>query len=226
MEDTIAAIATARGRAALAVVRTSGPEAVGVVDRCFRGGDLTEVESHTAHVGVLEDEVLEDEEEADIDQVVVTVFRTPNSATGENVVEVSCHGGDLAPKLVLQSLLDHGARMAEPGEFTERAFLNGKMDLAQAEAVADLIHASSTQAHRASLTHLKGRYSELLEDLREELLNLCSLVELEIDFSDEDVEFADRERLEELLDETEEILQDLLDTYPTGEKLKDGVRVV
>ena len=219
--DTIAAIATARGRAALAVVRTSGPEAVGVVDRCFRGGDLTEVESHTAHVGVLEDE-----EEADIDQVVVTVFRAPSSATGENVVEVSCHGGDLAPKLVLQSLLDHGARMAEPGEFTERAFLNGKMDLAQAEAVADLIHASSTQAHRASLTHLKGRYSELLEDLREELLNLCSLVELEIDFSDEDVEFADRERLEELLDETEEILQDLLDTYPTGEKLKDGVRVV
>jgi tRNA modification GTPase len=100
------------------------------------------------------------------------------------------------------------------------------MDLAQAEAVADLIHASSTQAHRASLTHLKGRYSELLEDLREELLNLCSLVELEIDFSDEDVEFADRERLEDLLDETEEILQDLLDTYPTGEKLKDGVRVV
>ena len=219
--DTIAAIATARGRAALAVVRTSGPEAVGVVDRCFRGGDLTEVESHTAHVGVLENEA-----GADIDQVVVTVFRAPNSATGENVVEVSCHGGDLAPKLVLQSLLDYGARMAEPGEFTERAFLNGKMDLAQAEAVADLIHASSTQAHRASLTHLKGRYSELLEDLREELLNLCSLVELEIDFSDEDVEFADRERLEELLDETEEILQDLLDTYPTGEKLKDGVRVV
>ena len=219
--DTIAAIATARGRAALAVVRTSGPEAVGVLDRCFRGGDLTEVESHTAHVGVLEDEA-----GADIDQVIVTVFRAPNSATGEDVVEVSCHGGDLAPKLVLQSLLDHGARMAEPGEFTERAFLNGKMDLAQAEAVADLIHASSTQAHRASLTHLKGRYSELLEDLREELLNLCSLVELEIDFSDEDVEFADRERLEELLDETEEILQDLLDTYPTGEKLKDGVRVV
>jgi tRNA modification GTPase len=219
--DTIAAIATARGRAALAVVRTSGPEAVGVVDRCFRGGDLTEVESHTAHVGVLEDEA-----GADIDQVVVTVFRAPNSATGENVVEVSCHGGDLAPKLVLQSLLDHGARMAEPGEFTERAFLNGKMDLAQAEAVADLIHATSTKAHEASLTHLKGRYSELLEDLREELLNLCSLVELEIDFSEEDVEFADRERLENLLDETEDILQNLLDTYPTGEKLKDGVRVV
>ncbi|MFB6231949.1 MAG: tRNA uridine-5-carboxymethylaminomethyl(34) synthesis GTPase MnmE, partial [Salinibacter sp.] len=135
--DTIAAIATARGRAALAVVRTSGPEAIAVVDDCFRGTELTEVESHTAHVGFLVDENGED-----IDQVVATVFRAPNSATGENVVEVSCHGGDLAPKMVLQSLLDHGARMAEPGEFTERAFLNGKMDLAQAEAVADLIDAT------------------------------------------------------------------------------------
>ena len=221
MDDTIAAIATARGRAALAVVRTSGPGAVSVVDDCFRGADLLEAESHTAHVGFLVDD-----EGNDIDQVVVTVFRAPNSATGEHVVEVSCHGGDLAPKMVLQSLLDHGARMAEPGEFTERAFLNGKMDLAQAEAVADLIHATSTKAHEASLTHLKGRYSELLEALREELLNLCSLVELEIDFSDEDVEFADRERLEALLDETEEILQGLLDSYHTGEKLKDGVRVV
>jgi len=220
-EDTIVAIATARGRAALAVVRTSGPKAIDVVDRCFRGDDLTEAESHTAHVGFLVDA-----DGNDIDQVVATVFRTPNSATGENLVEVSCHGGGLAPQMVQESLLNHGARMAEPGEFTERAFLNGKMDLAQAEAVADLIHASSTQAHRASLTHLKGRYSELLDDLREELLNLCSLVELEIDFSDEDVEFADRERLENLLDETEDILQDLLDTYPTGEKLKDGVRVV
>jgi tRNA modification GTPase len=221
MEDTIAAIATARGRAALAVVRTSGPDAIEVVDRCFRGDDLTAAESHTAHVGVLTNEAGED-----VDQVVATVFRAPTSATGEHVVEVSCHGGDLAPQLALESLLDHGARMAEPGEFTERAFLNGKMDLAQAEAVADLIHASSTKAHQASLTHLKGRYSELLGDLREELLNLCSLVELEIDFSDEDVEFADRERLEGLLDETEGLLQDLLDTYPTGEKLKDGVRVV
>ncbi len=219
--DTIAAIATARGRAALAVVRTSGPAAIEIVDRCFRGDALTDADSHTAHVGVLTDEA-----GTDIDQVVATVFRAPNSATGEHVVEVSCHGGDLAPKMALQSLLDYGARMAEPGEFTERAFLNGKMDLAQAEAVADLIDATSTKAHQASLTHLKGRYSDLLGDLREELLNLCSLVELEIDFSDEDVEFADRERLEDLLDETEEILGDLLDTYPTGEKLKDGVQVV
>jgi len=219
--DTIAAIATARGQAALAIVRTTGPEAVAVVDRCFRGAELSTVESHTAHVGFLVDADGED-----VDQVVVTVFRGPNSATGEDVVEVSCHGGQLAPQMVLQSLLDHGARMAEPGEFTQRAFLNGKMDLAQAEAVADLIHASSTKAHRTSLRQLQGRYSELLEELRQELLDLCSLVELEIDFSEEDVEFADRERLEELLSDAERVLEALLDSTTVGEKLKDGVRVV
>jgi tRNA modification GTPase len=219
--DTIAAIATARGQAALAIVRTTGPDAIGVVDRCFRGAALAPVESHTAHVGYLVDA-----DGADIDQVVVTVFRAPTSATGENLVEVSCHGGDLAPQLVLESLLAHGARMAEPGEFTERAFLNGKMDLAQAEAVADLIHASSTRAHQASLRHLQGRYSERLGDLRTELLDLCSLLELEIDFSEEDVDFADRERLEGLLDEAESLLDDLLASYRTGEALRDGVRVV
>ena len=219
--DTIAAIATARGRAALAIVRLSGPAAIETVDACFRGADLTEVDSHTAHVGYLQSE-----ESEDIDQVVVTVFRAPRSATGEDVVEISCHGGDLAPQLILESVLDHGARMARPGEFTERAFLNGKMDLAQAEAVADLIHASSSMAHRVSLSHLQGRYSERLEELREELLELCAFIELELDFGEEDVEFADRERLEELLDHTQELLEALLGSYQVGEKLRDGVRVV
>ena len=221
MSDTIAAIATARGEAALAIVRATGPRAIAIVDACFRGASLAEADSHTAHVGYLTDA-----DGADVDQVVVTIFRAPRSATGEDVAEVSCHGGDLAPQLVLQSLLDHGARMAEPGEFTERAFLNGKLDLAQAEAVADLIHASSTQAHRVSLRHLQGRYSELLANLREELLDLCSLVELEIDFAEEDVEFANRNRLEGLLDETESTLEALLRSYQTGEVLRDGVRVV
>jgi tRNA modification GTPase len=219
--DTIAAIATARGEAALAVLRTSGSNAVGVVDRCFRGTDLQAVDSHTAHVGFLTGP-----DGDDIDQVVVTVFRAPRSATGEDVVEVSCHGGTYAPKLVLESLLAHGARMAEPGEFTQRAFLNGKLDLAQAEAVADLIHATSSKAHRVSLQHLQGRYSERLERLREELLDLCSLVELEIDFAEEDVEFADRERLDGLLERTSALLTELLDSYATGEALRDGVRVV
>lgn len=219
--DTIAAIATARGRAALAVVRVSGPEAIEIVDRCFRGEDLTTVESHTAHVGYL---VGEDDNE--IDQVVTTVFQAPRSATGEDVVEVSCHGGDFAPQMILESLIAHGARMAEPGEFTERAFLNGKMDLAQAEAVADLIHASSSMAHKVSLQHLQGRYSERLEELREELLELSAFIELELDFSQEDVEFADMDRLHELLDSAEELLETLLNSYQTGEKLRDGVRVV
>jgi len=219
--DTIAAQATARGQAALAILRTSGPAAIDIVNACFRGTDLLAASSHTAHVGYIVDE-----EGEEVDQVVVTIFRAPRSATGEDVAEVSCHGGNLAPKLVLQSLLAHGARMAEPGEFTERAFLNGKLDLAQAEAVADLIHASSTRAHRVSLQHLQGRYSEQLDALREELLDLCGLMELEIDFTEEDVEFADRERLEELLNRAASLLDTLLATADTGETLKDGVRVV
>ena len=219
--DTITAIATARGQAALAILRVSGPEAIAVAARCLRGADLTAVASHTAHVGYLTDA-----EGEDIDQVVVTVFRAPTSATGEDVVEISCHGGDLAPQLIQQSLLDHGARLAEPGEFTQRAFLNGKLDLAQAEAVADLIHASSTKAHRVSLSHLQGRYSERLEALREELLELAAFVELELDFSEEDVAFADRERLETLLHTSEGLLGELLGSYRTGELIRDGVRVV
>ncbi len=219
--DTIAAIATARGRAALAIVRVSGPEAVSVVASCFRGRDLREVDSHTVHVGYL---LALDETE--IDQVVTTVFRAPRSATGEHLVEISCHGGDFAPTLILESLLHHGARLADPGEFTQRAFLNGKIDLAQAEAVADLIHASSSMAHRVSLSHLQGRYSDWLGQLRDELLELCAFVELEIDFTEEDVEFVDRARLEDLLAHAERLLADLLASYRVGELVRDGVRVV
>ncbi|RMH63574.1 MAG: tRNA uridine-5-carboxymethylaminomethyl(34) synthesis GTPase MnmE [Bacteroidetes bacterium] len=219
--DTIAAIATARGRAALAIVRVSGPAAVEVVASCFRGVDLRAVPSHTAHVGYLHDG-----HGHDLDQVVVTVFRAPRSATGEDVVEVSCHGGDVAPQLVLRTLLDHGARMARPGEFTQRAFLHGKLDLTQAEAVADLIHASSTLAHRVSLNHLQGRYSAVLQQLRQDLLELCALVELELDFSEEDVEFADRERLEALLAGADRLLGELLASVHLGEVVRDGVRVV
>lgn len=219
--DTIAALATARGRAALAIVRVSGSEAVSLVAACFRGRDLNMVDSHTAQVGFLLAP-----NGTEIDQVVVTVFRAPRSATGEDVVEISCHGGDFASALILESLLHHGARLAEPGEFTQRAFLNGKIDLAQAEAVADLIHASSSLAHRVSLAHLQGRYSDWLGRLRDELLELCAFIELELDFSEEDVEFADRERLERLLAHSERFLTDLLDSYRIGELLRDGVCVV
>lgn len=219
--DTIAAIATARGRAALAVLRVSGPEAIRTVASCFRGHDLMEAPSHTAHVGFL----LGPEGE-EIDQVVVTVFRTPRSATGEDVAEVTCHGGDVAPQLILESLLAHGARLATPGEFTQRAFLNGKMDLAQAESVADLIHASSSLAHRVSLAHLRGRYSRRLEELREELLELCAYVELELDFAEEDLAFADEARLRALLERAVTLLDGLLGSYGLGTLLREGVRVV
>ncbi len=219
--ETIAAIATARGQAALAIVRVSGPEAVSVAAACFRGSDLRAVDSHTAHVGYW---LASDGTE--IDHVVTTVFRAPRSATGEDIVEISCHGGDFAPALILESLLRSGARLAEPGEFTQRAFLNGKLDLAQAEAVADLIHASSSMAHRVSVSHLQGRYSELLSRLRDELLELCAFVELEIDFTDEDVEFADRARLEALLAHADGLLAELLASYRVGELVRDGVRVV
>ncbi len=219
--STIAAIATARGQAALAIVRVSGPEAVDIVASCFQGRDLRTVDSHTAHVGY----VLAADGEA-IDQVVATVYRAPRSATGEDIVEITCHGGDFAPQLILETLVQHGARLAEPGEFTQRAFLNGKLDLAQAEAVADLIHASSSRAHRVSLQQLQGRYSEQLRHLREELLELCAFIELELDFSEEDVAFADLERLERLLESTEHTLEVLLKSYRVGELLRDGVRVV
>lgn len=219
--ETIAAIATARGRAALAIVRVSGFSAIELAASCFRGADLRKASSHTAHVGYV---VASNDE--NLDQVVATVFRTPRSATGEDVVEFSCHGGDFAARIILERLIEAGARMADPGEFSLRAFINGKMDLAQAEAVADLIHASSSLAHRVSLSHLEGRYSDVLSDLRSELLELAALVELELDFSDEDVEFADRERLISLLERSSRLLTELLESYRLGARLRDGVRVV
>ncbi|MEM6338158.1 MAG: tRNA uridine-5-carboxymethylaminomethyl(34) synthesis GTPase MnmE, partial [Bacteroidota bacterium] len=161
-----------------------------------------------------------------IDQVVVTLFRAPRSATGEDVAEVTTHGGNLAPQLVLRRILDAGARLAEPGEFTRRGFLNGKLDLAQAEAVADLIHASSSLAHRVSMSHLRGHYSDAIRDVRQRLLSTAALIELELDFAEEDVEFADKSQLEALLSETEALLTSLLGSYRLGALVRDGVRVV
>ncbi len=219
--DTIAAIATARGRSALAIVRLSGPEAVEIADARFPSKDLTAVPSHTVHVGPFVSG-----DGARLDEVVVTVFRAPRSATGEDVVEISCHGGDLAPQLVLRSLLEAGAQMARPGEFTERAFLNGKLDLAQAEGVANLIHARSSLAHRVSLNHLEGRYSRALQEVRNELLQVCALVELELDFAEEDVEFADTREVERLIEKASSLIERLLGTYRLGALVRDGVRVV
>ena len=219
--DTIAAIATARGESALAVVRASGPRAVEVVASRFTNPALAEAPSHTAHVGWITDASGER-----LDQVVATVFRAPTSATGEDIVEVTTHGGSAAPQAVLRAILDAGARLADPGEFTQRAFLAGKLDLAQAEAVADLIHAQSTAAARAAARGVEGRTSGALATIKDRLVETAALVELELDFSDEDVEFADRRTLERLLAEASGEIGALLSTARLGAFVRDGVRVV
>ncbi|MCY4170932.1 MAG: tRNA uridine-5-carboxymethylaminomethyl(34) synthesis GTPase MnmE [Bacteroidetes bacterium] len=219
--DTIAAIATAPGLAALSLVRVSGPDAIPIASACFSGKMLQEVESHTAHVGLWEYP-----NASKIDRVVATVFRSPRTPTGEDLVEVTCHGGDYVAALVLESLIDQGARLASPGEFTQRAFLSGKIDLTQAEAVAELIHSTSTQAHQVSLSAYEGHYSKELEKLRTAILELCALAELEIDFTDEDVEFADRGQIKTLIDNTLIKIEDLLQTVKLGMVVREGIRVV
>ena len=220
VQDTIVARATPRGASALSIVRLSGPEAISLVDAVFPAKSLTGVASHTAHVGYI------GREDAWIDQVVCTVFNAPNSATGEDSVEISFHGGDVASDAVVRTMVEEGARMAEPGEFTLRAFMNGKVDLAQAEAIGELIHAQSQRAGRISLAHLRGRFSEELAQIREDLIQLVSLLELELDFGEEDVAFADRERLESLLDAATSRLDAMTGSFRFGRALHDGVRVV
>ena len=223
--DTIAALATARGRAALAVMRVSGPEAVELVASRLApesaSSSLRASEGRMAHVGWMVDA-----DGRPLDQVVCTVFRAPASATGEDVVEVTTHGGDAAPAAVLRALYDAGARPAAPGEFTQRAFLNGKLDLAQAEAVADLIHARSTLGRRTAVAGLTGRISEAVAGVRQALVQTAALVELELDFADEDVEFADRTQLRDLLSDADALLDELVGTARLGALARDGVRVV
>ena len=220
VHTTIVARATPRGTSALSVVRLSGPLAVSIVDAVFPSKELAEQASHTAHVGYI------GRPGAWIDHVVCTLFRAPNSATGEDIVEISCHGGDVASDAIIRLMVDGGARMAGPGEFTLRSFMNGKIDLAQAEAIGELIHAQSQRAGRISLAHLKGRYSEELTRIREDLLQLVSLLELEMDFSEEDVAFADRSRLEDLLRAASDRLTVLTGSFRFGKALHEGVRVV
>ena len=220
VHTTIVARATPRGTSALSIVRLSGPLAVSIVDAVFPSKELAEQASHTAHVGYI------GRPGAWIDHVVCTLFRAPNSATGEDIVEISCHGGDVASDAIIRLMVDGGARMAGPGEFTLRSFMNGKIDLAQAEAIGELIHAQSQRAGRISLAHLKGRYSEELTRIREDLLQLVSLLELEMDFSEEDVAFADRSRLEDLLRAASDRLSVLTGSFRFGKALHEGVRVV
>jgi tRNA modification GTPase len=219
--DTIVALATPPGVGAIAIIRLSGPEAIGIADYLFRGKALAKQASHTAHFGRFEDE-----NGKTIDEVLVTVFKNPHSYTGEDTVEVSCHGSVYIQQQLVQACLRAGARLAEPGEFTLRAFLNGKMDLSQAEAVADLIASQSAAAHQVALRQLRGGVRNDIQRLRDDLIHFASLVELELDFSEEDVEFADRPKLKALVQETRSHIRALLQSFALGNALKTGVTTV
>ncbi len=221
-EDTIAAISTPLGSGGIAVVRLSGPDAVPIASRLFQGkADLRAVPSHTAHVGFL----VEPETDQPVDQAVVTVFRAPNSYTGEDVVEISCHGGVYVTRRVLEAALHAGARLAEPGEFTRRAFLNGKMDLSQAEAVADLIQARTERSLQTSVRQLSGALSKRVRALREKLIEILSLLEVELDFSEEDISFLPTEEVIRKVASVRGELEALKATFTRGRFLREGVKM-
>ena len=221
--DTIIALATASGVGAIAVIRISGPDAIHIVNQCFtskfKKKDLTTVKSHTMHLGNLMDG------ERAVDEVLVSIFKNPNSYTGENVVEINCHGSVYIQQEIVQLFLRNKVRHAEPGEFTLRAFLNGKMDLSQAEAVADLIASNSAASHQVALQQMRGGFSSEIKDLRAQLLNFASLIELELDFSEEDVAFADREQFKNLVHKIIRVLKRLIDSFALGNVLKNGIPV-
>jgi len=218
-DDTIVALATPPGVGAIGVIRLSGEKAIEIANNLFPSKNLAEQASHAAHVGLLQ------EGNRILDEVVVTLFKCPRSYTGEDVVEISCHGSPFVQRQVIDAIIQKGARLARPGEFTQRAFLNGKLDLTQAEAVADLIASGTQAAQRAALQSLRGGFSEELKQLREQLIQFSALLELELDFSQEDVTFADRTQLKELLLRLEKATQALLDSFKLGNVIKNGVRV-
>ena len=221
-KDTIIALATASGAGAIAVLRVSGPEAISVSNSLFRSihnKSLLTQTTHTVHLGHVMDG------KRVLDEVLLSLFKNPQSYTGEDVVEISCHGSSYIQQEIMQLFIRKGCRAAEAGEFTLRAFLNGKMDLSQAEAVADLIASDSAAAHQIALQQMRGGFSSEIKNLREELLNFASLIELELDFSEEDVEFADRQQFEELLKRIVKVLKYLIDSFATGNVIKNGVPI-
>ncbi|HEY3403728.1 MAG TPA: tRNA uridine-5-carboxymethylaminomethyl(34) synthesis GTPase MnmE [Ohtaekwangia sp.] len=220
MNDTIVALATAQGISAIAVIRLSGKDCIELVQRIFNGKDLTKQLSHTLHFGTLADNGKA------IDEVLVSIFREPNSFTKENSVEISCHGSPFIVKEIIKVLLKHGARLADPGEFTKRAFLHGRFDLAQAEAVADLINAETDNARQAALNQMRGGFSKEINNLREELIHFASLIELELDFGEEDVEFAGRDDLKKLILQIQSYLSSLIQSFDQGNVIKNGVPTV
>ncbi len=221
LTDTIAAVATPPGVAGLAVVRVSGSAAIECSASVFNGGDLNAAASHTVHYGHVRSA-----DDGLLDEVLATVFRAPRSYTGEDSVEISCHGGGVASRAVLERLLSAGARMAAPGEFTRRAFLNGRMDLAQAEAVADLIHAQTSEAHQASMQQLEGRLSAYVGRIRDSMLHCLGMLELSLDFVEEDVELFTRDQLRSDIGQAADLLHQVLASYGSGRLIRDGVKVV
>jgi len=222
-KDNICALATGSGMGAIAIIRVSGPDAIAVCDPLFKsvkeGKRLLDQKSHTIHLGTFMDEGHL------VDEVLVSIFKGPNSYTGENVVEISCHGSIYIQQQIIQLLIRKGCRTAEPGEFTFRAFMNGKMDLSQAEAVADLISSSNEKSHDLALSQMRGGFSSEIQALRKELIKFASLIELELDFSTEDVEFADRKELDGLLNKLKMVLCKLVDSFALGNVLKNGIPV-
>lgn len=221
-QETIVALATPSGAGAIAVIRLSGKDAISIASEVFQsvsGKDITKQKTHTIHLGHITDNG------KIYDQVLLSIFKGPNSYTGENVIEISCHGSTFIQQQIIQLLLRKGAKMAQAGEFTLRAFLNGKLDLSQAEAVADLIASDNEASHQIAMQQMRGGFSNEIAKLREELLNFASLIELELDFAEEDVEFADRTQFHELLERIEFVLKRLIDSFAVGNVIKNGIPV-
>ena len=220
--DSIVALATPSGAGAIAIIRISGEDAIAIGNSVFKsikGKNLTQQKSHTLHLGHVIDN------QKTLDEVLVSIFKGPHSYTGENTIEISCHGSTYIQQQIIQLLLRKGCRMANPGEFTLRAFLNGKLDLSQAEAVADLISSDNEASHQIAMQQMRGGFSNEIAKLREELLNFASLIELELDFAEEDVAFADRAQFHELLNRIEFVLKRLIDSFAVGNVIKNGIPV-
>jgi tRNA modification GTPase len=217
--DTIVALATPTGIGAIGVIRLSGSNAIDIVNELFPSKDLSKQNTHTIHVGFIK------EDDVDVDEVVVSLYKNPKSYTGEDVVEIGCHGSPFVQQQVIQACIRKGARLAKAGEFTQRAFLNGKLDLTQAEAVADIISSNTAASQKTALHNMRGGFSEILKQLRENLIQFSALIELELDFSQEDVEFADRKKFYELIEGAVTVTKDLLQSFQLGNVIKNGVSV-
>ena len=220
IDDTIIALASAQGVSAIAVIRLSGKEAIRITQQLFKGKNLEHQPSHTVHLGTLE------ESGRVIDEVLITVFKEPNSFTRENSVEISCHGSPIIVKQIIKAFLNRGVRLAGPGEFTKRAFLHGRFDLAQAEAVADLINAETENARQAAINQMRGGFSKEIKNLRDELIHFASLIELQLDFGEEDVEFAGRKDLSDLVHKIMNYLRLLIQSFDEGNVIKNGIPTV